>query len=60
MSQGSLIPHVTTPIVMYSVHAGEFVSWLTFTWGLSSSWKFVLVKYKLVPKLQALVITNRK
>jgi len=39
-----------------TVNGGEFISWLTFTWGLISSvWKLAIMKEKLVSKrLQSL------
>jgi len=43
--------------IVYRANTGEFMWWLAFTWGLSSVWKFVIMKYILV---YALVLTNRK
>ena len=41
-------PHVATGLSVYSANVGEFMSWLTFSWGLSSVWKLVIMKYDLV------------
>jgi len=33
---------------VYNVNVGEFMSWMTFSCGLSSAWKLVIMKYGIV------------
>jgi len=51
MYGGAKAPFFPFPFDAYGCvynHAGEFMSSLTFSWGLSSVWKLVIMKYDIV------------